>query len=59
LILDTSVVIGYDVSDADIIISAVAIRQHEKLITLDRDFELIREVPKLDVEVLESVERKL
>lgn len=50
---------GYDVNDADIMISAVAIRQHEKLITLDRDFELIREVSKLDVEVLENVERKL
>jgi len=41
------------------IIFEVSIRQHEKLITLDRDFELIREVSKLDVEVLENVERKL
>jgi len=39
---------GYDVNDADIIISATVIRQHEKLITLDIDFEFIREVSKLD-----------
>ncbi len=33
---------GYDVNDADIIISAIVIRQHEKLITLDIDFEFIK-----------------
>lgn len=43
---------GYEVNDADIIISAISMREHEKLLTLDRDFELIRTVAELDVEVL-------
>lgn len=45
---------GYDVNDADIMISAVAIREHERLLTLDGDFELIRHVSELDVDVVES-----
>ncbi|WP_456368904.1 type II toxin-antitoxin system VapC family toxin [Geoglobus sp.] len=45
---------GYDVNDADIMISAVAIREHERLLTLDSDFELIRHVSELDVDVVES-----
>ncbi len=43
---------GYEVNDADIMISAVSMRVYEKLLTLDRDFELIRAVAELDVEVL-------
>ena len=45
---------GYELSDADIMISAISIRENEKLITLDRDFELIRSVAELDVDVLEG-----
>ncbi len=43
---------GYEVSDADIMISAISIREEEKLITLDRDFEYIRNVAELDVDIL-------
>jgi len=45
---------GYEVNDADIMISAIAIREQEKLITLDKDFEFIRDVTELDVDILES-----
>ncbi|MCD6493232.1 MAG: type II toxin-antitoxin system VapC family toxin [Archaeoglobaceae archaeon] len=45
---------GYEVSDADIMISAISIREEEKLITLDRDFEYIRNVAELDVDILKS-----
>ena len=43
---------GYEVSDADIMISAISIREEERLITLDRDFEYIRNVAELDVDIL-------
>jgi len=46
---------GYEVNDADIMISAVSIREQEKLLTLDRDFELIKAVAELDVEIIEKV----
>jgi len=45
---------GYELSDADVMISAISIRENEKLITLDRDFEFIRDVIEFDVEILES-----
>lgn len=45
---------GYEVNDADIMISAISIREHEKLLTLDNDFGLIKTVAELDVEVLED-----
>ncbi len=45
---------GYELSDADIMISAISIRENEKLITLDRDFGFIRSVAELDVDVLEG-----
>jgi len=43
---------GYEVSDADIMSSAISIREGDKLMTLDRDFEYIRNVAELDVDIL-------
>ena len=45
---------GYELNDADIMISAVSIRENEKLVTLDRDFEYIGRVSELDVDILEG-----
>lgn len=45
---------GYELNDADIMISAVSIRENEKLVTLDRDFEHISSVSELDVDILEG-----
>ena len=45
---------GYEVNEADIMISAISMREHEELLTLDKDFELIKTVAELDVEVLED-----
>ncbi len=45
---------GYAVNDADIMISSIAIREHERLLTTDRDFELIREVSELDVDIVDD-----
>ncbi|AAB89560.1 MULTISPECIES: type II toxin-antitoxin system VapC family toxin [Archaeoglobus] len=45
---------GYELNDADIMISAVSIRENEKLVTLDRDFEYISRVSELDVDILEE-----
>lgn len=45
---------GLSISDADIIILAVCIRNREKLLTLDRDFEMIKRVHEnFDVEILQ------
>jgi len=45
---------GYEVSDAVVMISAICIRSKERLITLEDDFKLIREVYKdFDVEILD------
>ncbi len=44
---------GVEVNDADVMISAVSVRRGEKLLTLDRDFERIKEVVgELNVEIL-------
>lgn len=43
-----------EVDDADIMIPAIALREREKLVTLDRDFEFIRDVSGIDVEILEG-----
>ena len=40
---------GYEVDDADIMISFMTIREQENLLTLDRDFQLIKNVVNLDV----------
>lgn len=45
---------GYEVNEADIMISAISMREHEELLTLDKDFELTKMVAELDVEVLED-----
>ena len=45
---------GISISDADIMISAICIRNGEKLLTLDRDFEMIKRVHEnFDVEILQ------
>ncbi|WP_457590496.1 type II toxin-antitoxin system VapC family toxin, partial [Geoglobus sp.] len=38
---------GYEVNDADIMISAVTIREQENLLTLNRNFQLIKDVANL------------
>ncbi|AKG91523.1 putative nucleic acid-binding protein, contains PIN domain [Geoglobus ahangari] len=43
---------GLEINDADIMISAIAIRENEKLLTLDRDFEIIGRFLELEVEIL-------
>ncbi len=43
---------GYEASDVDIMISAISIRTQEKLLALDRDFEFIKNVTELDVDIL-------
>lgn len=45
---------GYEVNDADVMIAAICVRENEKLLTLDEDFELIRAVTELDAEILED-----
>lgn len=44
---------GIEVSDADIMIASVCISNGEKLLTLDRDFERIREVRDFDIVVVD------
>ena len=45
---------GLSISDADIMISAICIRNGERLLTLDRDFEMIKRVHEgFDVEILQ------
>ena len=46
---------GYEVNDADIMISAVTIREQENLLTLNRDFQLIKDVANLDVTILNAI----
>ena len=38
---------GYELSDADIMISAISIREQEKLVTLGRDFEFAKNLQSL------------
>ena len=46
---------GMMVNDADILISAVCVRIKEKLLTLDSDYEKIKNVyEKIDVEILKN-----
>lgn len=48
---------GITISDADVMISAVCIRNEEKLVALDNDFERIKEVyDRFEVEVLKNGE---
>jgi len=44
---------GLGINDADIMISAICIRNEEKLLTLDKDFEMIKRVHEnFDVEII-------
>jgi predicted nucleic acid-binding protein len=45
---------GCEVNDADIMISAISMREDERLLTMDRDFDLIKAVAELDVEIIEE-----
>ena len=44
---------GLGINDADIMISAICIRNEEKLLTIDKDFEMIKRVHEnFDVEII-------
>lgn len=47
---------GMIVNDADIMISSICIRNKEKLLTLDKDYDKIKSIyEKIDIEILDKV----